>query len=260
MKIIYGVGEQIIVPFESVVNTDISYSYSILNMNISGLKTIYPFLEIGSIGQSVLGNNIPYIRIGRGEKQVFYNSAFHANEWITTPVLMKFIEDYSKAYVNNLSIFGYSARTLYENTSLYIVPMVNPDGVNLVTGEIKEDTSPYNQARQISNNFPQIPFPSGWKANINGVDLNLQFPAGWEEARRIKFEQGYNKPAPRDFVGDGPLVAPESLAVFNFTLAHDFRLVLAYHTQGRVIYWQFQEYVPPASYYIAERFARCKRL
>ena len=40
------------------------------------------------------------------------------------------------------------------------------------------------------------------------MDLNLQFPANWEEARRIKFSQGYTKPAPRDYVGEGPLTEP----------------------------------------------------
>ena len=34
-------------------------------------------------------------------------------------------------------------------------------------------------------------------------------------------------PAPRDFVGFGPLTEPESLAIYNFTLMHDFRLVIA---------------------------------
>ena len=38
-----------------------------------------------------------------------------------------------------------------------------------------------------------------------GVDLNLQFPAGWEQAKEIKYAQGFNQPAPRDFVGFGPL-------------------------------------------------------
>lgn len=86
----------------------------------------------------------------------------------------------------------------------------------------------------------------GWYIfKSTGVDLNLQFPAGWEEARRIKFEQGYTSPAPRDFVGFGPLTEPESLALYNFTLENNFRLILAYHTQGKEIYWQFQNYQPP---------------
>ena len=50
-------------------------------------------------------------------------------------------------------------------------------------------------------NFQIFLFQVGWKANINGVDLNLQFPAGWENAKEIKYAQGFNRPTPRDFVG-----------------------------------------------------------
>ena len=87
------------------------------------------------------------------------------------------------------------------------------------------------------------------------MDLNLQFPAGWEKARKIKFSQGYNKPAPRDFVGEGPLTEPEALALYNFTLIHNFRLILAYHTQGRVIYWKYDNYLPKYSETIGKKFA-----
>lgn len=84
----------------------------------------------------------------------------------------------------------------------------------------------------------------------------MQFPAGWNEAKRIKFEQGFISPAPRDFVGFGPLTEPESLSLYNFTLRHNFRLILAYHTQGNVIYWQFQNFAPAEARTIGNQFAR----
>ena len=53
----------------------------------------------------------------------------------------------------------------------------------------------------------------------------------------------------------GPLTAPESLAVYNFTLEHNFSLVIAYHTQGKEIYWNFQNINPPRGFEIANQFA-----
>ena len=240
---------------ENIVPTNVYYTSSILKSNIEHLRNRYNFIRTGNIGYSVLGKNIPYIQIGTGSKEVMYSGSIHANEWVTAIVLMKFVEDFAKAYENNGFIYGYSAREIFNNTTIYIVPMVNPDGVDLVTGNIRPNSGIYNQFRDISLNFPTIPFPNGWKANFNGVDLNLQFPAGWINARRIKFAQGYTRPAPRDFVGFGPVTEPEALALYNFTLIHNFRLILAYHTQGEVIYWKYADFLPQYSQEIGERFA-----
>ncbi len=166
-----SIGEEITIPFGNVVPTNISYTSQILNMNISALQTIYPFLDISSIGTSVLGRRIQCIKFGNGQKKVFYCASTHANEWITSPLLMKFLENLSKSYVNNLNIFGYNARELYNNVSLYVVPMLNPDAVDLVTGLLSENSWAYNNAKRISSDFPDISFPNGWKANIEGENL-----------------------------------------------------------------------------------------
>lgn len=93
---------------------------------------------------------------------------------------------------------------------------------------------------------------SNWKANINGVDLNNQFPAKWEveAARKIK------RPAPRDYPGTAPLTEPESTAMATLTRNSDFDRVLAFHTQGEVIYWGFLNLEPPNAEALAEEFAR----
>lgn len=240
---------------EIIIKTNENYNYNRLQTDIRRLKQRYSFLQIETIGQSVQKRQIQAIRIGIGKNEVMYSSSIHANEWITSLVLMKFIEDFCESYVNNREIFGHNAKEIFEKSSIYIIPMLNPDAIELVTGNIREGSYEYNHYKQIADNFPDIPFPEGWKANYNGVDLNLQFPADWEEARRIKFEQGYNKPAPRDFVGFGPLTEPESLAIYNYTLKHDFRLILAYHTQGEVIYWKYKDYLPKDSEEIGKIFS-----
>lgn len=249
------IGSSLTVPFDfSVTPTDIYFTFSALQLTLEGLKARYPFLELTSVGRSVMGKELYAVKIGTGARAVFYNASHHANEWITTPVLVKFIEDYAAKVASGGEVGGYSASELYKSASLYIMPMVNPDGVDLVTGELNEGPF-YDGAVRISRNYPQIPFPNGWKANIRGVDPNLQYPAGWENAKEIKFAQGYVSPAPRDYVGAYPLEAPESRAVYNFTLEHDFALTISYHTQGEVIYWQYLDFKPPGAYETALKFS-----
>lgn len=248
------VGQRLVIPYGiDVVTLDVAPTYEIVQRQIQGLKARYPFLETGSIGKSVMGRELYYIRLGTGSREVSYNASHHANESITTPVLMKFAENYAKTYTAGGSIQGYNIRELFNLTSIYLIPLVNPDGVDLVAYWPNYDDPAFINAARL--NRTGLPLPSVWKANIRGVDLNLNYPAEWEKEKEEELEQGVTGPAPRDYGGEAPLSEPESRAMADFTRAHNFRIVIAYHTQGEVIYWQFENYAPPVALTIARQFA-----
>ena len=116
---------------DKIVNTNEFYNSTRLLNDITLLNRLYSFLNIQIIGNSILGSPIFAIKLGRGSKEVFYSASIHANEWITSLVLMKFVEDYCRAYVTNGNLYGYNVKDLFNSVSIYISPMVNPDGVGL---------------------------------------------------------------------------------------------------------------------------------
>ena len=250
------VGTRLTVPLGfDVVPTGIDYCSALVALCIRGLTARYPFLVAGELGRSVMGKALWRLSLGYGENRVLYTAAHHANEWITAPLLLRFCEELARGYAFGGTVYDRSAKEILEYASIYLVPAVDPDGIDLVTGELT-DGDYYRAAVGIAEKYPRYPFPAGWKANIRGTDLNLQYPAGWEQARKNKFEQGIRSPAPADYVGSAPLSAPESRALYTFTQALDPSLVLAYHTQGEVIYWRYLDYEPQGSREIAELFSR----
>jgi g-D-glutamyl-meso-diaminopimelate peptidase len=244
-------GETIHIPkrvIYPVVNGKIKYDYSAICRNLSQLQAIYPFIKIRSIGTSVLGQPIQEITIGKGRKKVHINASFHANEWITSAVLMTFLNDYLLAMTNCQSICGIPVYSFYENVELSLVPMVNPDGVNLVLHgppvSIKDKVVRINGG---SEDF------TAWKANIRGVDLNNQFPANWEIEKERKEPKAE---APRDFPGAEPLTEPEAIAMARLAKQRKFDLLIALHTQGEEFYWGYEGMEPPESAAIAKEFER----
>lgn len=240
-------GMRIAVPFGfPVVPENVSYCNKLIEEITAGLQARYPFLEVSYYGKSALGRDLPLLKVGNGPKTLFVNAGFHSNEWLNIPVLLTFLEDCLWALANGGRIEGENAETLFSSVTLYAAPVVNPDGLDIVTGALKTGAA-FDKAVQIANDYPGVPFPDGWKANAEGVDLNLQFPAGWETAKSIKYAQGFTSPAPRDYVGPAPLAAPEARSIYEITndIAPD--LILAYHSQGNIIYWKYLDFLPPES-------------
>ena len=253
----FQANDAIVVPMPfDVTFRDLPYSSFLTAAVLEGLVVRYPFLDRFAIGSSVMGRTIEAIRIGKGPLKVGINAAHHANEWITDPLTLLFLEQYAKAFALGAEIDGVSATDLYAQSTLVLVPLVNPDGVDLVTGAIDPTDSFYQSAKALNSFYPSIPFPNGWKANILGIDLNLGYPTGWEQARAIKFAQGYTRPGPRDYVGTRPLEAPENRAMFEWTNNERFDRTLSFHTQGEEIYWEYRGEAPTGSLALAEQFAK----
>jgi g-D-glutamyl-meso-diaminopimelate peptidase len=226
------------------------YDFAAMKQDIDSLCEHYPFVKQRIIGNSVLGLPLIEIKIGQGPKQVHINGSFHANEWITTAIIMTFVNDYLLAVTNGYSLRGHYMLDYYKKVTLSIVPMVNPDGVNLVLNGPPE-AEPY-RSEVIRINEGSLDF-SQWKANIRGIDLNNQFPAKWEveQARKIP-----KAPAPRDFPGFAPLTEPETNAMAMLTEESDFAAVVAFHTQGKEIYWGYEGLEPREAEKIVNELAK----
>ncbi|MCD1259004.1 peptidase M14 [Paenibacillus athensensis] len=227
-----------------------AYTYERLCAEMRRLALRYPFLGFHTIGSSVLGKPIPAIRLGTGAVPVHINAACHANEWITTPLSMRFLEEASQAYASGVIWRGRALREVLADVTLWLVPMVNPDGVDLVQRGAWPG-QPYSEQLLIWNGGSED-FRS-WKANVRGVDLNDQFPAHWEEEQARRGREG---PGERDYGGEAPLSEPEALALFRLTEALDFELVVSLHTQGQEIYWNYRDCEPPDAEISAERLAQ----
>lgn len=249
------ISQVIRVPYAfDVVDTNVDYTYEIMERDVQGLQSRYPFIEVGIAGKSVLGKNLYTLKLGSGPVEVFYNGAHHALEWITSPLLLKFTENFAKAYTEGRKVRGYDLRDIWKQNTIYIMPMVNPDGVDLVLRGLLKD-NPFHE-QLIAWNKGRMNFGAVWEANIRGVDLNHNYDASWELSKLAEPTYDVHGPGPTRFSGPHPESEPESKAVVEFTRNHNLRLVLAYHSQGEVIYWTYQDKTPSEAQRIAQLFSQ----
>ncbi|MGG6433533.1 M14 family metallopeptidase [Anoxybacillus sp. D401a] len=230
---------------DGVVLPNQAYTYERLVKDVTRLQMFYPdLIQVQIIGQSVEGRNIYAIKLGKGSKEIFMNASHHAREHITTNVLMEMLDTYAFAYTSLTKVDQYDARTILDRTSIWFVPMVNPDGVTLVQ---KGHTAVKNGALALAINKGKRDF-SAWKANVRGVDLNRQYDARWATIR-----SNPGKPAPKNYKGSKPFSEPEAQAMRQFTLARNFEITVSYHSSGQIIFWHFLQ--PKEHVYRDQRLA-----
>lgn len=214
---------------ENIVNPYVPYSYETMLNDSIKLSQAHPdIITIDSIGKSVEDRDLLLVKLGKGNRKIFLNGSHHAREYISTSLLMKIIDEYSKAYSNNENFEGYDVINLLNEFTIYFVPMVNPDGVNLVLNGINSVKNP-KKAKNIQMENKSF---RCWKSNINGVDLNRNYPAVWE-----KINNGFLTPNSERFKGYSKGSEPETQAIMNLCRNNNFELAMAYHAKGEVIYW-----------------------
>ncbi|SES98810.1 g-D-glutamyl-meso-diaminopimelate peptidase [Paenibacillus sp. NFR01] len=248
----FGPGKIIVLPatpHARIVRLRGEYGHREMAEDIGRLAARYPQIEADAIGYSVLGKPLHLLRIGSGRKHLHVNASLHANEWLTTPSLMAFLEDYAAALNEGGLWNGFDVGKWYQDWTIWAVPLANPDGVELVQEgappghPLRDELTRWNGGRRGFRH---------WKANIRGVDLGDQFPAHWDEERE---RRGVRGPAPRDYSGPAPLSEPEAAALAALAERVPGAAAVSLHSQGSEIYWNYRGCEPPESRELAAALA-----
>ena len=216
-----------------VVTPTCLYSYEQMIDDIAQLQALYPNIVTNSvIGTSELGREIPVLLIGNPDAKyhVLVQGAMHGREHLTAWLSIA-IADYS------LAQHYFDARTV----CYHIIPMVNPDGVTISqSGELDELQQVIYEKDKASGYtiLNSTDYASVWKANAKGIDLNRNFPSGWDDS------SGRASPSSEQYRGSNSFLAAESIALRDYTLKYDFDATISLHSSGSVIYYQYGEKVP----------------
>jgi len=214
--------------YEKIVNPHVPYTYEQQITDAIKLESMYPdIISVSEIGRSVENRQIISIRLGKGPGDIIMVGSHHAREYITSTYLMKMIDEYAFAYYSTGMLDSYDIKSLLDAVTIHIVVMLNPDGVNLVQNgpDAVVDRKALDGMRMIKPTY------SEWKSNLNGVNLNANYPAEWEAKQSTK------SPDSEKFKGSFAGSEPETQALMAYTSKNSFLLAASMHTKGAVIYW-----------------------
>lgn len=250
---------------------DALYSYEMMVQDIETLTEEYPdILTQRVIGKSLDGRNIYELILGNPDAQshILAQGAIHGREYMTSQLLMKLIEYYAY-YYDKGQYEGVGYQDLLQQVAIHIVPMANPDGVTIsqmgVAGlqteqyreivkqcyerdkeyliyEVDQDGNGNWRDYSSDSTFDREKFENQqiidfeqyqkiWKANAEGVDLNNNFDAGWEELD-LKENRSYG-----GYKGIKAVSEPETQALVELALEREYDYYISYHARGQLIYY-----------------------
>jgi g-D-glutamyl-meso-diaminopimelate peptidase len=211
------------------------------------LEKEYPdLLEVEVIGYSTDEKPIYVVRLtemnDHHKMHYLIEGGLHSRETASTPIIMKTIEMYLKDYHDDTAVAGVSIRSLLEDSVIHFIPLSNPDGYDFATWGIGMlSVEGQKKLRSIRETY----YP-GFKANINGVDLNRNFPGLYYDIENDKWiniwnveQNDYisNRPSGSFYHGPYEASEDETKVMMTYLLSYDFRNYLSYHSRGEILYW-----------------------
>lgn len=228
------------------------FDYTALMSGVRVLAERYDFLQFSYLTESVMGRGIPRLTLGSGDKKIYYIGAHHGAERITAAVLVKFVNDFCGYVKNRAAVFGTDTEYLLKTRTIHVIPMLNPDGVEISANGAPNDS--LWQTRLISMNG-SADFTL-WQANANGVDLNHNYDAGFEEYKEMEQSLGISRGCATRYSGERPESEPETSALCNFLRFNPPTALITLHTQGEEIYYESGGKSQERSKKIAQRIAK----
>lgn len=186
-----------------------------------------PVWRLSELGISASGRQIPLLTAGSGRKKVVYVAAHHGMERLTAGILTDFAAELATPNGERRS-----NGNLLASFTLYVIPMLNPDGVEISLYGVRAN-DPCRAALVAMNGGDCF---DAWQANARGVDLNHNYDAGFEEYRALSAAAGIQRGSTR-YAGEAPESEPETAALCRFLrgLGADLAGVMSLHTQGEEI-------------------------
>lgn len=193
------------------------HSYAELERDLKTLEKSFPSLvKLFEIGTSLENRKIYAVKISdnvslnENEAEVLFLGCHHAREWISVEVPYFLAKHLAENYATGAEI-----RKIVDRSEIWIVPLVNPDGLEY-----------------------SIHYYRYWRKNRRsnadgsyGVDLNRNYGFNWG------LDNTGSSPNPSSAVyrGTGPFSEPETKAVRDLFLQKKFQAMITFHSYSQII-------------------------